>query len=34
MKKLKCIFIGGKELGYGCLNYLLKKKNKTSLRCL
>ena len=28
MKKLNYIFVGGKELGYGCLNYLLKKKIK------
>ena len=28
MKKLNYIFIGGKQLGYNCLNFLLKKKNK------
>lgn len=28
MKHLNYIFVGGKELGYGCLNYLLKKKLK------
>tara|TARA_A100001015_G_scaffold315479_1_gene427392 strand:+ start:687 stop:1472 length:786 start_codon:yes stop_codon:yes gene_type:complete len=28
MKKLNYIFIGGKQLGYNCLNFLLKKNNK------
>ena len=28
MKKLNYIFIGGKQLGYNCLNFLIKKKNK------
>ena len=28
MNKLNYIFIGGKQLGYNCLNYLIKKKNK------
>ncbi len=28
MKKLNYIFIGGKQLGYNCLNYLIKKNNK------
>ena len=28
MNKLNYIFIGGKQLGYYCLNYLIKKKNK------
>ena len=28
MKKLNYIFMGGKQLGYNCLSFLLKKKNK------
>ena len=28
MKKLNYIFVGGKQLGYNCLSYLLKRKIK------